>query len=71
MHSINFNKKMKRCKYVVRYKPRKRSVKKRQVGGFFSFDPSKPFKGSRLSYLTKKFKNFARTGRRILRAGFG
>ena len=62
---------MKRCKYVVRYKPRKRSVKKRQVGGFFSFDPSKPFKGTRLSYLTKKFKNFARTGRRILRAGFG
>ena len=56
--------------YVVpsHYRSRKR---KRQIGGFFSFDPSKPFKGSKLGYLTKKFKNFARTGRQILRAGFG
>ena len=58
-----------RNKYVR--SPNKRRNRKRQVGGFFSFDPSNPFKGSRLGYLTKKFKNFARTGRRILRAGFG
>ena len=59
---------MKRSKYIVRYKPRKkRSVKKRQIGGFFSFDPSKPFKGSRLGYLTNKFKKFAKFGRSVLR----
>ena len=43
--------------YVVpsHYRSRKR---KRQIGGFFSFDPSKPFKGSKLGYLTKKIQKF-------------
>ena len=51
-------------RYVVRYKPRKRSVKKRkqQFGGQFD-----PFKGSPLVYLTNKFKSFAKFGRRVLR----
>ena len=60
-----------RNKYVYVVPSPYRRKRKRQVGGFFSFDPSKPFKGSRVGYLTKKFKNFAKTGRRILRAGFG
>ena len=54
-------------KYVVRYRPRKRAAKKRnrQFGGKFD-----PFKGSRLGYLTNKFKSFAKFGRRVLRQAF-
>ena len=29
-----------------------------------------PFKGSRLGYLTNKFKSFAKFGRRVLRQAF-
>ena len=37
----------------------------RQFGGKFD-----PFKGSRLGYLTNKFKSFAKFGRRVLRQAF-
>ena len=54
-------------KYVVRYRPRERTAKKRnrQFGGKLN-----PFKGSRLGYLTKKLKNFASFGRTVLRQAF-
>ena len=54
-------------KYVVRYRPRKWTAKKRnwQFGGKLN-----PSKGSRLGYLTKKLKNFASFGRTVLRQAF-
>ena len=51
-------------KYVVRYRPRT-VIRNRQFGGKFD-----PFKGSRLGYLTNKFKSFAKFGRRVLRQAF-
>ena len=54
-------------KYVVHYRPRKRTAKKRNRQFGEKFDP---FKGSRLGYLTKKLKKIASFGRTVLRQAF-
>ena len=55
-----------KCVYVRPLYTVRRRRRKRQIGGFFSFDPRNPTKGSLIPSITNKFKKF----RGFLRSAF-